>query len=136
MCLSKGKNLAMSPKRIIITVNTMEKKIGFCGVVCIECKAYLATQHNSNVERKKVAQEWSKQYQKEIKPEDIKCDGCFSDGKRLIGYCHVCEIRKCGRQKNIENCAYCNEYACEKLSHFFTMAPDAKKTLDTIRNAI
>lgn len=114
----------------------MEKKIGFCGIVCTECKAYLATQHNSNAERKKVAQEWSKQYHKEFKPEEINCDGCTSDGKRHIGYCQICEIRTCGRQKNINNCASCNEYPCEKLTQFFTMAPDAKQTLDALRNAV
>ncbi|MBM3120461.1 MAG: DUF3795 domain-containing protein, partial [Chloroflexi bacterium] len=39
---------------------------------------------------------------------------------------NICKIRKCGKQKQVENCAYCHEYACEKLTKFFAMAPDAK----------
>ena len=85
-------------------------------------------------ERRKVAELWSKQYNADIKPEDVNCDGCLSESGRLIGHCKVCEIRKCGRDKNIINCAYCNEYACEKLNQFFKMAPDAKTTLEDIKD--
>lgn len=116
--------------------NTMEKMIGFCGIVCSECKAYIATQQDDDKKRKKVAHLWSKQYHKDFKPEDINCDGCVSEGKRFVGYCQVCEIRKCGQEKKIINCAYCDDYSCEKLKHFFTMAPDAKTTLDDIRSTL
>ena len=50
-------------------------------------------------------------------------------------YCHVCEIRKCGQEKQIKNCAYCADYACEKLEKFFTMAPAAKANLEDIKKA-
>jgi hypothetical protein len=32
------------------------------------------------------------------------------------------------------NCAYCVEYACDKLNDFHTKVPDAKSKLDAIRN--
>jgi hypothetical protein len=114
----------------------MKKMIGFCGLVCTECKGYLATQKNDDNERRKVAELWSKMYNHDFKPQDVNCDGCVSEGKRLIGHCNVCEIRKCGQEKKIKNCAYCDEYACEKLNQFFTMAPDTKTTLDKIRNSL
>lgn len=114
----------------------MEKMIGFCGIVCTECKGYLATQKNDDNERRKVAQVWSQLYHHDINPKDIDCDGCLSEGRRLINYCNVCEIRKCGREKNIKNCAYCDEYPCEKLKEFFKMSPDAKTTLEDIRNTL
>ena len=112
----------------------MEKMISFCGIVCTECPGYIATQKDDDNERRKIAELWSKQYNADIKSEDVNCDGCLSDSGRLIGHCKVCEIRKCGQDKKIINCAYCNEYACEKLNQFLEMMPDAKTTLEDIKN--
>jgi hypothetical protein len=112
----------------------MEKMIGYCGIVCSECKGYIATQSNDDNMRKKIAKEWSKQFNTDIKPEAVNCDGCLSESDRLIGHCHVCEIRKCGQEKNVKNCAYCDEYVCEKLEKFHNIAPDAKNTLENIRD--
>jgi hypothetical protein len=47
----------------------------------------------------------------------------------------MCEIRKCGKAKQVKNCAYCSDYACEKLIQFFAMAPDAKANLEEIRKS-
>ena len=38
----------------------MEKIIAYCGLICSECPAYIATQKDSDEERKKVAEKWSK----------------------------------------------------------------------------
>ena len=111
----------------------MEKMIAFCGLGCSGCPAYIATQKNDDEERKKVAEMWSKEFKAQLKPEDINCDGCIADSYRLFSHVKVCEIRKCGLEKKVKNCAYCDEYACEKLTEFFKMAPDAKTTLDEIR---
>jgi hypothetical protein len=50
-------------------------------------------------------------------------------------YCTVCEIRKCGQEKKVKNCAYCADCACEKLEKLFTMAPVAKANLEAIKKA-
>jgi len=94
----------------------MKKTIAYCGIICSECPAFLATQKNDDNERKKVAEMWSKQFNAEFKPEDINCDGCLSESERLFNYCRVCEIRKCGQEKGVKNCAYCDDYACETLN--------------------
>ena len=112
----------------------MNQMTGFCGFICSQCDAFIATQNDDDEKRAEVARLWSQQFKIDMKPEDINCDGCISDGDRHIGHCHVCEIRKCGKQKNIQNCAYCVEYACDKLEGFFKMVPDAKKHLDGIKN--
>jgi hypothetical protein len=39
-------------------------------------------------------------------------------------------------ERKVKNCAYCDEYACEKLKEFFKMAPSAKKSLDKIRKSL
>jgi hypothetical protein len=114
----------------------MSQMTGFCGLICSECGAFVATQNNDDRKRAEVAQLWSQQYNVDIKPADINCDGCTSDSERLIGHCRVCEIRKCGKQKAIVNCAYCDDYACEKLEGFFKMVPDAKKHLDEIKSKL
>jgi len=112
---------------------TMDKMIAFCGITCTACPAFLATQKDDESERKKVADLWSKQFNAEVKPEDINCDGCLSESGQLFGHCEVCEIRKCGREKHVQNCAYCPDYACEKLNDFIDQVPDAKTTLKEIR---
>ena len=111
----------------------MGKMIAFCGIVCTECPAFLTTERDDNNERKRIAESWSKQYNADIKPEDINCEGCLSESGKIFSYCKVCEIRKCGQEKGLKNCAYCDDYACEKLNMFFNMVPYAKITLEEIR---
>lgn len=114
----------------------MEKMTAFCGIVCTECPAFIATQKNDDTERKKVAESWSKMFKADLKPEDINCDGCLVVGENIFSHCKVCEIRKCGFEKVVKNCAYCDEYICEKLEKFFNNAPDAKKNLEEIRKSL
>jgi hypothetical protein len=114
----------------------MPKLISFCGLLCSDCAAYLATQTDDDKKRAEVAQMWSRQYGVNLKPQDINCDGCVSDSARHIGHCSVCEIRKCGKQKKLTNCGYCDAYPCEKLSAFFSLVPDAKSRLDEIKNSL
>jgi hypothetical protein len=111
----------------------VEKMISFCGLTCTDCPAFIATQKNDDDERKRVAEMWSKEFKTSLKSEDINCDGCLVDSEELFGYCKVCEIRKCGKEKKVKNCAYCEDYACDKLTKFFDMAPQAKTTLDGLR---
>lgn len=111
----------------------MDKMIAFCGITCQECGAFLATRDNNDEKRAEVAQLWSKEFKSDIKPEDINCDGCLSEGGNLFNYSKTCEIRKCAKEKGLVNCAHCSDYVCEKLVKFFEMVPDAKTSLDEIK---
>ncbi len=111
----------------------MEKMIAFCGNICTECPAFIITNKNDDSERKKIAELWQKLYNPNINPEDINCDGCLSENGRLFNYCRTCEIRKCGMEKGLKNCAYCDDYICEKLSKFYDLEPKGKQVLDKIR---
>ncbi|UCF60528.1 MAG: DUF3795 domain-containing protein [Anaerolineaceae bacterium] len=111
----------------------MNEMIAFCGIDCYECGALIATRENDDVKRKEVAEIWSKEFNADIQTKDINCDGCLSEGGVLFRHCTVCEIRICGKGKAIANCAYCAEYACDKLDELFSMVPDAKTRLDKIR---
>jgi len=110
--------------------------IAFCGLDCHECGAFLATQNDDGEKRSEVAKLWSKQFNVDIKPADINCDGCHSDGENVFSHCKVCEIRKCGKEKSVDNCAHCDEYSCEKLAMVLNMMPDAKKRLDEIKSQL
>ncbi len=114
----------------------MNEIIAFCGISCSECGAFIATKNNNDEKRAVVAKMWSKQYNSDIKPEDINCDGCQCDGGRIFNYCTVCEIRKCGKEKGVTNCGHCDDYACDMLENFFAMVPDSKKRLDEINASL
>ena len=107
--------------------------IAFCGIICTSCSAFLATQKDDDNERKKVAAQWSKMYKSDIKPDDINCVGCLEESEILFNHCKICEIRKCGMEKDVDNCAYCDEYACDKVKQFHEHNPNLKKTLDDIK---
>jgi hypothetical protein len=111
----------------------MDEMIAFCGLNCKRCEAFLATRDNDDQKRAKVAQLWSKEFKRDINPEDINCEGCLAEGENLFNYTQVCEIRKCGKEKGVVNCAHCHDFACEKLGQIFKMAPSAKKRLERIR---
>ena len=106
--------------------------IACCGLNCSECEAYIATQTNDNDKRIEVAKNWSEQFKEDIKPEDINCNGCRSEGQKF-SYCSTCEIRKCCIDKDVPNCAGCDIYACDKLESFFEHAPEARTALDNLR---
>jgi hypothetical protein len=114
----------------------MDKMVGYCGIVCSDCPVFTATKNNDDAERRRVAELFSKQYGREFKPEDINCDGCLGNSPRIFSYCNVCEIRKCGKERNVVNCAYCADYSCERLSKLFAGYSKAKETLDEIRREL
>ncbi|MCD4655999.1 MAG: DUF3795 domain-containing protein [Planctomycetes bacterium] len=107
--------------------------ISFCGIVCSQCEAYIATMKDDDELRQKTAEHWSKTYGADIKAEHINCRGCLSTEEPLFSHCKVCEYRLCGIDKGVENCAHCNEYPCEKLAKFHGMVPQCKETLDKIK---
>jgi hypothetical protein len=114
----------------------MGQMMACCGIPCSECGAFIATKNDDDEKRAETAREWSQQFSCDIKPEDINCDGCTSDGDRLFSHPKVCEIRKCARTKTIANCAYCDEYPCEKLEELFNAFSLAKENLDKIRSSL
>ena len=112
----------------------MERIIAYCGLVCNECPAYLATQADDDSERTKIAAEWSEAFGSDLKKEDINCDGCLGTGGRKVGYCSICEIRICAIKQCVENCAHCSDYACDQLKGFLKGAPTAQAVLNGLRN--
>jgi len=111
----------------------MEKMIAYCGLICTECPAYIAHKNDDQQLRIKTADEWSKMYEAKLKPEIINCVGCLETEGTLFHHCMECKIRACCREKNLANCAYCDDYGCEKITEFLNYVPEAKKVLDEIK---
>ena len=110
----------------------METIIAYCGIDCSACPAYVATQKDDFEELKKVAEQWSNDSMS-FKPEDIYCDGC-NTGKRIFIWCSECPTKECCSGKQLENCAYCDEYICDILKKSLENNDSAsKERLEEIR---
>lgn len=114
----------------------MKKMTAYCGLDCSGCDTFIATKDDDDTKRTQVAKEWSKLYNADIKPEQINCKGCKSNGTELFNHCKVCDIRKCGLEKEVENCAMCENYICEKLENFFSLVPQCRELLDGIKTGV
>ena len=114
-----------------------EKMVAFCGIVCDDCRALIATQRSDTELKKEVAKAWSTK-KETLKPEDINCDGCLATGQRLFKFCGVCGVRRCGYEKGVENCAHCREFPCGKLTGLWKSfsITEAKATLEGIRKRL
>lgn len=111
----------------------MPQMIAYCGLVCSNCPTFLATQNDDDVARAKTAALYREKFAFDLKPEEINCDGCKSDGGRLIAYCHSCAIRQCCREKGLDNCAICSDQPCEKLMSFHEFSPVAKTAFEALK---
>jgi hypothetical protein len=115
----------------------METIVAFCGLVCSDCDAYVATQANDLETLERLTQRAREEFGVEdATPETSMCDGCLVDNGRQIGYCAICEIRACGVGRGVTNCAHCADYACGRLEGFFAHATDARSVLDAIRDSL
>lgn len=118
----------------------MTEMVAYCGLTCQTCPIYLATRQENSDERARMRVEivrlCRERYGIDYRLEDITdCDGCRTEGGRLFSSSENCPIRTCAREKGLENCAYCPEYACEKLALFFRTETAAKTRLDAIRSS-
>jgi hypothetical protein len=115
-----------------MAVSDNGKMIAYCGLICSECPAFIATKAGDSEKIASTAAEWSKQFGVNITPENVWCDGCLVGGRKC-GHCGECEIRSCAAGKKAVNCGVCAEYeSCGKIRNFFNMAPGAKEVLDGI----
>ena len=114
----------------------MTSMIAYCGLVCTDCPAYVATQKDDTEGLKEIAAKWSKELNLALKWEDCRCDGCLATTGRQIGYCRECQVRACAIAKQVQNCAYCLDYACAELEKFLSSVPEARAKLEEIRRAL
>jgi len=119
----------------------MDPKIAYCGLTCEGCPIFWATCETDPIKKEKmraaIARFCNELYQLNLAPTDISdCVGCLTESGPLFSGCEKCLIRKCARQKRVPNCAYCDEYACDKLIRFFKTDPAARTRLEVIRTCL
>ena len=117
--------------------------IAYCGLVCQGCPIHLLSLENDEEKRQKIKIEIARicreqyGYGAEFKAEDITdCDGCRAITGRLFSGCSNCDIRKCAIRRNLESCAFCPEYACDKLKVLFSKEYNVQVQLEKIRENI
>ena len=87
----------------------MGKMLARCGYRCDLC----AARSDDPALRQRLIEGWRKYLGHEMYTvENVRCDGCMNDG-RLAD--KNCPVRPCAIEKGVENCAYCDEYPCDKL---------------------
>ncbi len=110
----------------------MTTLIAACGLDCSQCESYLATQSNDLLALEAVIEKWSRAYHTTgLTVENIQCDGCMTAGRK-VGHCSECKIRLCAIQRSFTNCAACPDYACDQLTAFFQMVPQAQVNLEAL----
>jgi hypothetical protein len=112
----------------------VNQMIAYCGLICTECPAYIATQADDRAALERVAAQWREEFNApEITVQSVICDGCLGTTGRKCGHCFECEIRACAMGRAVINCAHCDDYGCETITSFFGFAPEARSRLDGIR---
>ncbi len=108
----------------------MREMIGYCGLDCEKCDAYLATINNDQALREKTAKLWAELNNAPILPEHINCEGCRVDVVKTV-YCDsLCAIRKCARKKGVTTCGDCSELEnCQTVEMILSENPEARKHL-------
>lgn len=108
----------------------MKDMIGYCGLDCEKCDAYLATIHDDQALREKTAKLWAELNDAPILPEHINCMGCRVDGVKTV-YCDsLCPIRQCALERGVVTCGGCPKLGkCEKVGIVISNDPDALNNL-------
>ena len=87
----------------------MGKILGRCGYRCDLC----AARSDDVALRQRLVDGWRKYLDHQMYTvENVRCDGCMSNG-RLAD--KNCPVRPCAIEKGVENCAFCDEFPCDKL---------------------
>jgi hypothetical protein len=93
-----------------------EKRLAaVCGLYCGECNIYLAA-HGETERQQNIAEKISETTGREVKPEEIKCEGCW--GPIETHWSPDCKLRNCAVEKGFRFCFQCEEYPCGKLVMF------------------
>lgn len=92
------------------------KTKAFCGIDCVTCAVYKASQSGDTAEKERVAKDWSVLTEQDLKPSNISCEGCKSDN--LFRFCGDCGFRKCNSEKGLTRCKDCTDFPCKTHSDF------------------
>lgn len=108
----------------------MKDLIGYCGLDCEKCDAYIATINNDQSLRVKTAKLWSKLNNAPILPEHINCEGCRMNGAKTVFCENLCIIRQCALKRGVSTCGDCSELKnCPTVRVILENNPSAMENL-------
>ena len=108
----------------------MKDMIGYCGLNCEKCDAYIATVNDDQALREKTAKLWSELNHAPILPEHINCEGCRMNGAKTVFCDSLCVIRKRAINKGVATCGDCFELeTCTMVGAILKNDPSALKNL-------
>lgn len=91
----------------------MEAILTRCGYRCDLCLAYRPNVEKEPANRQILSDGWFRYFGFRLPAEAILCDGCMSEDPNLLD--KNCAIRSCVVEKDLDHCAQCDQYICEKL---------------------
>lgn len=87
----------------------MEDMIGYCGYNCHLC----AARSDDPAVRQKLVDGWRRIFgHQQYTVENVKCDGCLSNGWLAD---KECKARPCAIERGVQNCAFCEDFVCQKV---------------------
>jgi len=98
----------------------MADVIARCGFKCNLCLIYRENLKKDEQNRKKFRDGLEKYYGDKLTLEECYCDGCLTDDSEgPVRITKDCDVRPCVIARNIENCAYCDQYPCQRVEKKF-----------------
>lgn len=108
----------------------MKKLIGYCGLDCEKCDAYIATTNDNWQLREKTAKLWAEMNNAPILPEHINCQGCRVKGVKTVFCDGMCAVRQCALKKGVATCGDCPELKnCPTVGEILKNDPTAAENL-------
>ncbi len=91
--------------------------LGYCGINCLECRAYKGTVTGDEDLLKAAAGAY---WDGAFGAREWVCLGCGPQGQGILAkYCQTCKIRLCAESKGVQNCAACADYdGCARIRDF------------------
>ena len=108
----------------------MKNMIGYCGLDCEKCDAYIATINDDQKLREKTAKLWAELNNAPILPEHINCQGCRVKGVKTVFCESICGIRQCAIKKGVSTCGECSDLEnCSTVGAILENNPSALNNL-------
>jgi hypothetical protein len=105
----------------------MEEILSRCGYRCDLCLAYRPNVEKNPSNQQVLSDGWFKYFGFRVEPENILCEGCMGDQPKTID--QECTVRPCVIVKGLDNCASCDQFACDKLKERLVEFESIKKRI-------
>ncbi len=91
--------------------------LGYCGIHCDQCPAYLGTVNGDLSLLEKAARSF---HNGAYAAQEWVCLGCQpADQAFLAGFCAQCQIRACAIGRRLQSCAACADFeGCDRIQGF------------------